>query len=55
MVPRLDATHDRLLIVWKAPESARVSESIELGVNVVGLLLSADRVAVVRKIGRAHV
>ena len=50
-VPRLDATHDRLLLVWKVPESARVSESIELGVNVVGLLLSADRVAVVRNAG----
>ncbi|HRV44094.1 MAG TPA: magnesium transporter CorA family protein [Smithellaceae bacterium] len=44
-VPRLDIAEGRLLLIWKTPESAVVSESVELGVNVVGMALVEDCVA----------
>jgi magnesium transporter len=50
-VPRLEVADGRLLLIWKVPESASVSESIQLGVNVVGLALIQDRVAFARATG----
>ena len=50
-VPRLDVAGNRLLLIWKMPESATVSDSIELGVNVVGLTLAQDRLAFARSAG----
>jgi magnesium transporter len=50
-VPRLDVAGNRLLLIWKMPESATVSDSIELGVNVVGLTLAQDRLAFARMTG----
>jgi magnesium transporter len=50
-VPRLDVAGNRLLLIWKMPESATVSDSIELGVNVVGLTLAQDRLAFARMAG----
>jgi magnesium transporter len=50
-VPRLDFADDRLLLIWKVPESAVVSDSVELGVNVVGLALFEDSLAFTRATG----
>jgi magnesium transporter len=46
-VPRLEVHQDRLLLIVKVPERAQVAEAIELGVNVVGLVLRGERLAVV--------
>jgi len=50
-VPRVDFSHERLLVIWKSPETATVSESIDLGVSVIGLTLLRDRLALVRATG----
>lgn len=50
-VPRVDVTDGRLLLIWKVPESATVSDSLELGVTVVGLALLRDRLALTRIVG----
>jgi magnesium transporter len=42
-VPRLELAQGRSLLIWKVPESARVSEAIELAVRAVGLVLTPDR------------
>jgi magnesium transporter len=47
-VPRLDVSDGRALLIWKVPETALVSEAVELAVSVVGLSLLADRLAFVR-------
>ena len=50
-VPRLDLDDGRLLLIWKLPHSATVSEAIELDVGVVGLALFHDCLAFVRASG----
>lgn len=47
-IPRLELADGRLLLIWKVPENATVSDSIELGVSVVGLVLIQDRLAFLR-------
>jgi magnesium transporter len=47
-VPRLEVTDGRALLIWKVPESASVSEAVELAVSVVGLSLFGDRIVFVR-------
>jgi magnesium transporter len=46
-VPRLEIHQDRMLLIVKIPERARAAEAVELGVNVVGLVLRSDRLAFV--------
>lgn len=46
-VPRLDITSERLLLVWKIPLSAKVSDTIELGVTVIGFVIAKDRIAII--------
>ena len=41
-VPRLDFVDGRLFLIWKLPNSATVSEAIELNVTVAGLTLFHD-------------
>jgi magnesium transporter len=50
-VPRLETANGRLLLIWKHPESAAVSETVDLGVSVTGICLSEDRLAFVRATG----
>ena len=50
-VPRLDLDDGRLLLIWKLPHSATVSEAIELDVGVVGLAFFQDCLAFVRASG----
>jgi magnesium transporter len=47
-VPRLEASGDRMLLIWKVPESASFAETVELGVSVTGVCLTRDRIAFVR-------
>lgn len=47
-VPRLELSGGRLLLIWKIPESARVSGAVELGVGVTGMSLVADRLLLAR-------
>jgi magnesium transporter len=46
-VPRLEVSDGRVLLIWKVPERAIVSEAPELGVNVVGLAMVKARLAFV--------
>jgi magnesium transporter len=50
-VPRVDVAGDRLLLIWKSPETVRVTESIDLGVTVTGWTLTRDQLALVRATG----
>ena len=51
-VPRLELAGERLLIIWKVPETATtVAESIDLGVRVVGVMLAQDNLAFVQATG----
>ena len=50
-VPRLEVSNGRLLLIWKLPESASVSETVKLGVSVTGVCLIQDRLAFVRATG----
>lgn len=46
-VPRLDITSEHLLLVWKVPLSAKVSETVELGVTVIGFVIARNRIAII--------
>ncbi|MDD3642420.1 MAG: magnesium transporter CorA family protein [Candidatus Krumholzibacteria bacterium] len=46
-VPRMDVSPERALIIWKRPRSFKPHEAIELGVSVVGLILTRDRLGIV--------
>lgn len=46
-VARLESDGQRLVILWKAPVRAEVSEAVHLGVQTVGIVLDAKRVAFV--------
>lgn len=46
-VPRLDITSERLLLVWKVPLSAKVSETVELGITVIGFVIAKNRIAII--------
>jgi magnesium transporter len=50
-VPRLDLAEGRLLLIWKLPHSATVTEAIELDVSVAGLTLYQDSLAFIRATG----
>ena len=50
-VPRLEVSNGRLLLIWKMPESASVSDTVELGVSVTGICLIQDRLAFIRGTG----
>jgi magnesium transporter len=50
-VPRLEVSNGRLLLIVRVPESAAVSETVELGVSVVGMCLIQDQLALVRAAG----
>jgi magnesium transporter len=50
-VPRLDLADGRLLLIWKLPHSATVTEAIELDVSVAGLTLFQNCLAFVRATG----
>ncbi|MBN1907422.1 MAG: magnesium transporter CorA family protein [Deltaproteobacteria bacterium] len=42
-VPRIDFSDERLLLIWKSPIKATVSESIEFEIKVTGLILFRDQ------------
>jgi Mg2+ and Co2+ transporter CorA len=46
-VPRIDFSDERLLLIWKSPIKATVSESIEFEIKVTGLILYRDQLAFV--------
>jgi len=48
-VSRLDVSDGRLFFIWKVPETASVSEAIDLAVSTVGLSLLKDRLVFVRR------
>lgn len=50
-VPRLETLNDRLLLIWKVPESASISGTVEFGVSVTGVCLIQDRVGFIRSSG----
>lgn len=50
-VPRLEVYDGRSLLIWKVPESATVSEAIDLDVSVVGLSLAQDQLVFVKSKG----
>jgi magnesium transporter len=50
-IPRLELSGKRLFLIWKVPDSAVVSEAVELGVSVTGLALIEDRLTFVRAAG----
>jgi len=50
-IPRLELTEKRMFLIWKVPDSAIVSEAVELGVSVTGLVLIEERLAFVRATG----
>lgn len=50
-VPRLEASDGRLFIIWKVPESAPVTGTVELGVSVTGICFAQNRVAFIRESG----
>lgn len=50
-VPRIDLTGGRLFLIWKLPQSATVSEAVELNVDVAGLTFFQDSLAFVRANG----
>jgi magnesium transporter len=51
-VPRLELALGRSLLIWKVPESARISEAIELAVRAVGLVLLPDRLVFLMSSGQ---
>lgn len=51
-VPRLELAHGRSLLIWKVPESARISEAIELAVRAVGVVVQTDRLVFLMANGR---
>lgn len=50
-VPRLETLNGRLLLIWKVPESASVSGTVEFDVSVTGVCLIQDRVGFIRSSG----
>lgn len=50
-VPRLEISEGRMLLIWKVPDSATVSEAIDLGVSVTGLSLVQDHLVFMRASG----
>jgi magnesium transporter len=50
-VPRLEGSDGRLLLIWKVPESATVSDTLELGVSTLGICLNREQLAFVRASG----
>jgi magnesium transporter len=42
-VSRLEILGDRIFLIWKAPDTARVEGSVELGVRSIGAVLGSDR------------
>lgn len=50
-VPRLESSNGRLLLIWKVPLSATVSDTVELGVITLGICLNQERLAFVRASG----
>lgn len=50
-VPRLEVSSERILLIWKSPENASVSQAVHLNVGTVGLLLCGERLALIRKSG----
>ena len=50
-IPRLEFADKRMFFIWKVPDSAIVSEAVELGVSVTGIVLIEERLAFVRAAG----
>lgn len=50
-VSRLEMIDDRVFLIWKTPESARASESVELGVRSVGAVLYGEKIAFIMSSG----
>ncbi|HSV55564.1 MAG TPA: magnesium transporter CorA family protein [Magnetospirillaceae bacterium] len=50
-IPRLEGSGGRMYLIWKSPESATVSGTIELGINTLGICLDRERLAFVRTSG----
>ena len=50
-VPRLESSAERMLLIWKVPENASISQAVHLNVSTVGLLLCRERLALVRRSG----
>jgi magnesium transporter len=50
-VPRLEGACGRLLLIWKVPESATISETVELGVATLGICFDHEQLAFVRASG----
>lgn len=50
-IPRLEFAGRRILFIWKVPDSAIVSEAVELGVSVTGLSFIENRLAFIRSSG----
>lgn len=50
-VPRLENSKGRLLLIWKVPEPASVSGTVELGISTLGIYLEQDRLMLVRASG----
>ncbi len=44
-VPRIDFSDERLLVIWKSPIKATVSDAIEFEIKVTGLILYKDQLA----------
>lgn len=50
-VSRLELIGDGVFLIWKTPESARASESVELGVRSVGSVLHGEKIAFIMSSG----
>lgn len=50
-VPRLEISNGRVLLIWKVPDSAFVSGTVDFGVSVTGACLVQDRVGFIRASG----
>jgi magnesium transporter len=50
-VTRLESSAERMLLIWKVPENASISQAVHLNVSTVGLLLCRERLALVRRSG----
>ena len=48
---RVEVSDFRSLLIWKLPESTTASGRLELAVSVVGLVLSNERLALIRRSG----
>ncbi|MCM2287024.1 MAG: magnesium transporter CorA family protein [Desulfobacula sp.] len=50
-IPRLEFAGKRMFLIWKVPDSATVTEAVELGVSVIGLALIENRLVFIRSAG----